>query len=81
MQYKDLSESLSMANIDLVPLDKRILFEKLVRTFNEFDKNVLRSIEGRYYYDRLLDNSSKKEEPKKEQPKKEQPKKDKTNPY
>lgn len=81
MQYKDLSESLSMANIDLVPLDKRILFEKLVRTFNEFDKNVLRSKEGRYYYDRLLDNSSKKEEPKKEQPKKEQPKKDKTNPY
>ena len=75
MQYKDLSESLSMTNIDLVPLDKRILFEKLVRTFNEFDKNVLRSKEGRYYYDRLLDNSSKKEEPKKE------PKKDKTNPY
>lgn len=81
MQYKDLSESLSMTNIDLVPLDKRVLFEKLVRTFNEFDKNVLRSKEGRYYYDRLLDNSSKKEEPKKEQPKKEQPKKDKTNPY
>lgn len=76
MQYKDLSESLSMTNIDLVPLDKRVLFEKLVRTFNEFDKNVLRSKEGRYYYDRLLDNSSKKEEPKKEQPKK-----DKTNPY
>jgi hypothetical protein len=76
MQYKDLSESLSMTNIDLVPLDKRVLFEKLVRTFNEFDKNVLRSKEGRYYYDRLLDNSSKKE-----QPKKEQPKKDKTNPY
>lgn len=76
MQYKDLSESLSMTNIELVPLDKRILFEKLVRTFNEFDKNVLRSKEGRYYYDRLLDNSSKKEEPKKEQPKK-----DKTNPY
>ena len=66
MQYKDLSESLSMTNIDLVPLDKRILFEKLVRTFNEFDKNVLRSKEGRYYYDRLLDNSSKQEEPKKE---------------
>jgi hypothetical protein len=65
-----------MTNIDLVPLDKRVLFEKLVRTFNEFDKNVLRSKEGRYYYDRLLDNSSKKE-----QPKKEQPKKDKTNPY
>lgn len=81
MQYKDLSESLSMTNIDLVPLDRRVLFEKLVRTFNEFDKNVLRSKEGRYYYDRLLDNSSKKEEPKKEQPKKEQPKKDKTNPY
>ena len=81
MQYKDLSESLSMTNIDLVPLDKRVLFEKLVRTFNEFDKNVLRSKEGRYYYDRLLDNSSKKEEPKKEQPKKEQPKKEKTNPY
>ena len=76
IRYKDLSESLSMTNIDLVPLDKRILFEKLVRTFNEFDKNVLRSKEGRYYYDRLLDNSSKKEEPKKEQPKK-----DKTNPY
>ena len=81
MQYKDLSESLSMTNIDLVPLDRRVLFEKLVRTFNEFDKNVLRSKEGRYYYDRLLDNSSKKEEPKKEQPKKEQPKKEKTNPY
>lgn len=76
MQYKDLSESLSMSNIDLVPVDKRVLFEKLVRTFNEFDKNVLRSKEGRYYYDRLLDNASKKEEPKKEEPKK-----DKTNPY
>ena len=71
-QYRSLQEALTLKNIDLVEGTKRVVFERLVQTFNDFDRNVLKNKEGRYYYDRLLANGGKKEEPVKEQPKKEQ---------